>query len=595
MVAQALMTTDYKDHPRISHLLRNITMMALLFISFATHAATLVATVDRNIVSEQESLELTIRADEHSFLSGPDFSPIEKDFHIAGSNQSSSLQIINSNMISITQWKLTLIPKRTGKLRIPAISFGKLESKPINIEVKNSTQKTFTNKKKQAIFLEASIDNGSLYVQAQLLYTVKLFHQTNNITDWSITEPSLNNAIIQELGKAKQYSKFVDGVQYSVLERNYAIFPQSSGYFEIPAIAFAGVVSDQNTRQRFGFSRGRKVSRSSEKIQITVKPIPKKYPNQTWLPAKNLSVKETWSPQHKHFKVGEPSTRTITATVDGLPSSMLPSFELPKLEKLKTYPDKPRLEDDYSGHSTLSQRIESNAIIPTHKGNLDLPEVAIYWWNTNTDTLERSVIKKQRINIEPGEAQQQTSAGASNAPINGDIALANQQLTLEFETLKSSLMIWKAATAILLLAVLLLIASIIYLARQKTQPAQTNPEVDTDPTAPSTALLIAPKKAQQQLLLHTQANDPEAIKGALIPWAKSCFNDPSINSLGEIKERTGHTPLIKAITRLEKKIYSSSAVTNWSGEEIAAAINNLSFKDLSTGSINDKLPGLYPT
>ena len=590
MVAQALMTTNYKYHPRVSPLLRNITLMALLLVSFASHSATLVATVDRNIVSEQESLELTIQADEHSFLSGPDFSPIEKDFHIAGSNQSSSLQIINSNMISITQWKLTLIPKRSGKLSIPAINFGKLKSNPINIEVKNSAQKTFTNKKKQTIFLEASIDNNSLYVQAQLLYTVKLFHQTNNITDWSITEPSLNNAIIQELGKAKQYSKFVDGIQYSVLERNYAIFPQSSGYFEIPAIVFGGVVSNQNTRQRFGFSRGRKVSRSSEKIQITVKAIPKEYPNQTWLPAKKLSLKETWSPQHKQFKVGEPSTRTITATVDGLPSSMLPSFELPKFEKLKTYPDKPKLEDDYSGYSTLSQRIESDAIIPTQEGNLDLPEVAIYWWNTTTDTLERSIIKKQRIDIEPGEVLQQTSSGAASAPINADIALANQQLKLEFETLKSSLVIWKAATAILLLAVLLLIASLIYLTRQKRQPAQTNQEIDTDPTIQLPPL----KKAQQQLLIQTQANDPEAIKSALIPWAKSCFNDPSINSLGEIKERTEHTPLIKAISRLEKKIYSSNTVANWSGEEIAAAINNLPFKDLSTGSINGKLPGLYP-
>ena len=152
-------------------------------------------------------------------------------------------------------------------------------------------------------------------------------------------------------------------------------------------------------------------------------------------------------------------------------------------------------------------------------------------------------------------------------------------------------MIWKAATAILLLAVLLLIASLIYLTRQKRQPAQTNQEIDTDPTIQ----LIPPKKAQQQLLIQTQANDPEAIKSALIPWAKSCFNDPSINSLGEIKERTEHTPLIKAISRLEKKIYSSNAVANWSGEEIAAAINNLPFKDLSTGSINGKLPGLYPT
>lgn len=586
MVAQALMKTILS--------IKTITLLTLCLmftlLTSTANASQLVAEVDRNQVGEKESLNLTIILNERSLLSSPDFSVLDKDFHVTNTSKSSQINSIQGTMTSITTWRLGLIPKRTGQLTIPAISYGNLSTDAIQIKVDATTQQPSFKNRNQAIYVESSIDSASIYVQAQLLYTIKIFFLDEyNLENGNLTEPSLQDAIINKLGEDKKYDKFIDGKRYNVYEKIYAIFPQSSGNFTIPPISFEAIVSESNTRQGFFGSRGRKrVKRRSEEVQLQVKPIPSEFPSSNWLPAPELTLEERWSPERKQFKVGEPITRTLTITARGLPPSMLPNLGLAELDQLKTYPDKPQLLESDSAHYTLSQRIESNAIIPTKEGDVVLPEVSLYWWNTSTDTLERASIPKQRITIEPGESTANNAPNTSQA--SPELIQAKQQLELELKALTQQLNLWQIATAALVLITLALISAIIYLLRTKRHSTSLEENISTESNTPWRPVALDLK----HLLTEIDNNDPEAIKNALIQWADNYFQHGAINSLGDIKQHTQDIDLIKSITRLEMKIYASTTVSNWNAKEIAEAIQNMTTSSAAQNSQSKDLPGLYP-
>ena len=585
---QSKIFISFATGPRNSPVILLAAIISILLTSAAS-AAVLSASADRLSITVDESLVLTVQLDEQSFLNSPDFSVLEKDFQIVDNSQSSRINMINGSMTSLTQWNLTLIPKKVGKLTIPAITMGSLKTNPITINVNPASRSRSTSANNEIIFLESSVDKTSVYVQAQLTYIIKLFYRTENITDWTLSEPSLADAIVKELGEPKQYHEYVDGVRYGVLERRYAIFPQSDGILTIPPIAFNGVVANQNTRLRFNFSRGKRVIKRSQEVVVSVKPIPDNYPNQPWLPAKNLTLTESWSPKQKAFKVGEPSTRTITITATGLGSAMIPPLPAINNQNLKAYPDQPSLEDDTSTDQLIGKRTESSAIIPTKAGDLNLPKLSIYWWNTETDQLEKSSLEQQNAIIQAGEnisANIQTTTATGTGVDQEALTKLEQQVN----QLEESLITWKIIGAVLLLLIAALTATIIILFR-KQQTANLPLEISEEDPLDQ---LMPLSKAKAELIKKIETSNPSAIKTALIHWARSYYKNPKINSLGEIKELTESRDFIKSITRLEKNLYAKTSVNNWDARDIGQAIKELPKIPKFKFGNGKELPSLYP-
>src|SRR3546814_12093198 len=71
---------------------------------------------------------------------------------------------------------------------------------------------------------------------------------------------------------------------------------------------------------------------SSEQLRLTVNPKPASYPADVpWLPARSLSLSESWSPEPTHSQVGDSLTRSLTLEAEGLASAQLPP--LPRSEE----------------------------------------------------------------------------------------------------------------------------------------------------------------------------------------------------------------------------------------------------------------------
>ena len=191
-------------------------------------ALNVTASVDTHKVQQGDSLQLTVTVNERVFGKEPDFKDLEDQFQILNKVQSSSVRMINGQMESSLSWRLTLIPKVMGYVVIPPIKYGNAQTRPITIQV---TKLATGNKRSsdELVFIEATIDKKEVYVQEQVLLTLRLYRRTQ-LVDSTWTPPTINDAVLERLSDSRTYQTQVGNYTYQVTENTFAVFPQR--YFQ---------------------------------------------------------------------------------------------------------------------------------------------------------------------------------------------------------------------------------------------------------------------------------------------------------------------------------------------------------------------------
>ncbi|MGA7982058.1 MAG: BatD family protein, partial [Chromatiaceae bacterium] len=391
-------------------------------------AAGLDASLDRNRLAEGDTVTLNLTAPGDA-AGTPDFSPLKSDFDILDQGQSTRMTIVNGRSSSTREWRLVLAPKRTGRLTVPSLSVGGLSSAPLALEVVPASQAARLGQSRP-IMLEVAADPKAPYVQGQVVYTVRILHRVP-LRQASLSDPSAGDAIVQKLGEDKTYSTYRNGELYQVIERRYAVFPQHSGTLTIDAPVLSASVPEQGRRgprlrdRMFGgepfrdfqhffggdpfagmdsmFEETRPVQVRGRRLSLDVKPQPAAAPS-PWLPAESLQLSETWSPDPPVFRVGEPVTRTIAITGQGVSASQLPDLAPSVPSGIKVYPDKAQAQTRAEGDDLVAMKVIKLALVPTAPGKLTLPEVRLPWWDTQTNQERVAVLPARTLDVLPARA-----------------------------------------------------------------------------------------------------------------------------------------------------------------------------------------------
>ena len=273
----------------------------LLSISPLLHSA-VTATVDQNQISEFDVLTLTIRVTDQGSTE-PDFRALENDFTIINqqSQHNSSISLINGRQTSrsYVDYQVTLRPTRQGNLLIPAITVGTERTNPISIRVVAQSQAA-RNQMQQILFFETLVDRDEVYVQAQLLYTVRLYYADSISGDFPAA-PDLPNAMVEIIENERRFETVVNNRRYYVLEKRYAIFPQQSGPLVLAPETFVG------TRGRGGlFSSRERVNAVSSGHTLSVLPVPASFQDKRWLPAQSLTIDASKSSRDNKSHIASP-------------------------------------------------------------------------------------------------------------------------------------------------------------------------------------------------------------------------------------------------------------------------------------------------
>ncbi|MQT31749.1 protein BatD [Pseudomonas sp. FSL R10-1350] len=525
------------------------------------HALGLVASVDRDQLNSGETVELTLETNDATLFGKPDLAPLDTLFEVRGTRQVNQLTTLNDDNKATTRWIITLQPKQTGTVTIPSLQVGDYHSLPINLTV---TQSSASDTELAPVFIEASLDQPSVYVQAQAILTLRVYHSVALYDDSNLTPLHLQDAIVEQLGESRTYEKLINGVRHGVIEVRYGIYPQHSGELQIPALTFSATQVDNqpgNTSTPSAPKPGKMVHVTSTEIPLQVKPKPEDYPaTAAWLPARSLSLSESWNPEPDHSKVGDSLTRTLTLKAEGLSSAQLPPLPATDVNGLRRYPDLPQLSNQVTDNGLIGSREEREALVPTRVGQVELPAVELVWWNTHEDRLERSYLPARTLQV------------AANTSLAAD-TLAGTGPVVDSDD--STLWLWQLST--LLLACTTLIGFGLWW-RARWQPAILR----AAQTGPS------PRTLLDDIKRASLANDPQATRQALDAWARQ-----QPETLAEMAAR--FVLLSDALDGLNGALYSETG-QYWQGEELWKAIRSIpaAEREQDTASESSSLPPLYP-
>ena len=352
--------------------LAGILCLCVLVFAAAGSWGAVTASVDRNRVALGDTLRLTITATDDEDLGDIDLQPLAEDFEILQRSNSSKTSYINGNFSSTRELLLDITPRRQGELEIPPLRVGAQRTGGLPVTVAPPPRGAAAD---QNLVFEAELDRNSVYVQGQVILTLRL-QQAINLDDRNITQLELDDAFVRPL-EQNSFQRTINGRPWLVHEIRYAIFPEHSGTLEIPSQRFS---ARESTPRRSLFDLGgggRQVRRSTEPLTIEVLPRPASFPGSEWLPAGELTLEETWSTPPEQLRVGESATRTITIRGEGLQGAQLPPVLFPATVGLKYYPDQPVITDSESATGLVGTRVDSAAVVPPIVAKPDSPAPAV--------------------------------------------------------------------------------------------------------------------------------------------------------------------------------------------------------------------------
>ena len=358
-----------------------VVILSLGLLANIANALEVRAALDRTPIFLDESVKLILTAEGETQVDGsPDLTPLRKDFEIMGQSVQTSIKVENNVQHIVQNWVIEIKPKRLGITEVPAISLGSYQTLPVVLEVKAYTGNVLSAG--DDIFVEIEVTPENPYVQSQVTYVLRLFHAVD-IPEGALSDPIVTLASVERLGQDRRYQAQRAGREYRVVERRYSIFPEQSGSMEITPVEFNGVVARINrTTLKTEYTRERI---SSNSARIMVRPKPSSFSGNTWLPARDLRITDSWDGTLPKFEVGKPETRKITIKAVGLRALQLasPTYEENKLTRI--YSTNPALNTRQTYEWTTGQRDEEFVIIPQDTTALEVPEFKVVWWDVDED------------------------------------------------------------------------------------------------------------------------------------------------------------------------------------------------------------------
>lgn len=174
--------------------------------------------------------------------------------------------------------------------------------------------------------------------------------------------------------QAQNVLQTVDGVQYSGIRKVYAVVPQQSGSYMVPAITIA-----------LGWSN----NGASVKGEVVTSPLsfdvaPSSQTDVAFA-ASGLEITQSFDRDPASLKVGGAIVRTVVVTAAETQSLAIPPVDVGVASGLKQYAKPPKLEDSVPAGrgDTVSRRTETIVYTAPAEGGFDLPKVVYPWFDVD--------------------------------------------------------------------------------------------------------------------------------------------------------------------------------------------------------------------
>ena len=188
-------------------------------------------------------------------------------------------------------------------------------------------------------------------------------------------------------------SETVEGETWSGVQRSYRVYPLQSGRFEIPA---------QTVRVTYAEPGGIDpvaVDLSTDTIAFDATVPTGAADLSPLIVADDFSLKQTLEVVD-NISVGDAVEWTVEASISGTTAVLIPPLiATTEGDALRAYPKDPRVNETEDRGVLSGQRVETTTYLAVSAGDVELPSIAIDWFNLQTDQVETAEIDGATFSI----------------------------------------------------------------------------------------------------------------------------------------------------------------------------------------------------
>lgn len=181
---------------------------------------------------------------------------------------------------------------------------------------------------------------------------------------------------------ANNYTDRIDGKTWSVQEWQLTLYPQAVGAITVPKIAVTVNVADKPGSSIKG-------TLYTQAQHFTVA-----FPNKAlananhYIAAPKVTFRQKITPgKGSELHIGDAVTRTLTINATDSSAMLFPDFPISKSDILYGYRGPVESEDRQNRGDFSASKVYQQTYIVQQSGEVTLPELSFYWWNTNDEEL----------------------------------------------------------------------------------------------------------------------------------------------------------------------------------------------------------------
>ncbi len=404
-------------------------VMPLLMVpAAATGAISCRAQLDKTTARQGDVVVMTVTAEGDIGWSADFELPTMRGVNIAGGGTSQSVSLINGRTrasvsrtyyLTVTADKdvtigpvivsagqdhcateamtIKVSPGTGGQAIPPAVTGNRLPRQGSTGDEARSQAQGRGGKPGDDVFITLQADRTEAYVGQQIILTFSYWRRIQPWNNPTYTPPRTEGFWREDLGTERNFSKVIQGRNYSVTQVRYALFPTRSGDLVVePAeLRFAGDVFDRffGTGGRRGGPRVLRTDPVTIKVHEVPTPLPAGF---SGLVASDLQLQ--CRVDRDSVQTGNPVSLKVTLTADGFLKGFSGlKIRAPAGAKLHDAADS--FETDISTGRLVGHIEVEKILVPQKAGIMQVPPIELVWFDAGAERFRTAVATVQPVSV----------------------------------------------------------------------------------------------------------------------------------------------------------------------------------------------------
>lgn len=365
--------------------------------------------------------------------------PLIPDVEVYESGKSQSMSIINGKVSSSVVVAFVLIPKKTGRFKVPPIEIAGAEpTPPIEFSVDAAgaaapipppgapRQPPPAGAARQGspdVFVTAALDKKRAFVNEQATLVVRFYTAVPLLSAPQYEAPKLSGLLAENFGAEGQGTVVTGGRSYNYSELKSALFPVQAGRAEIgPASVVVQVpgrgpgMGDDLFDRLFNVTSSEARRLQTEPLTLQADPLPPGAPDDFSGVVGELRIEA--SVDRASLKAGEALNLTVVVSGAGNIKS-LAEPKRPDLPSVRFFDSESSVKLERAGDKVGGAKTFKTVVVPRVSGPLEIPPLTVSYFDPAKRSYARAQSRPIRLTVlpgDPGTARSLTGQGAPQAP-----------------------------------------------------------------------------------------------------------------------------------------------------------------------------------